>query len=320
MRITTRMQAASDRERDELKKLEGEYASRGMGRSGGYVAAVLNARTTEREAQCEAIADDLLGLVQSYATLTAESAEWVYAEVAKVVDGNARGIESAISDLAVRISAPPTTSSAFAERVSRWASRYKSRLHLRINEVAKRAELTASIAVPGPTPVQAVERRGDLLIEAADRAVIEALRVQVPQAANCYDQAVRDLTDEQRVSWRGTANELREALRETLSALAPAEEVMKQPWFKPERQPQPGINPGPTMRQRARYILRKNGAADDVTATVDATVGLIEEQYAALVRAIYDRASSPAHAPRTSDDVKKLHSLIRVALGDLLRA
>jgi hypothetical protein len=52
-------------------------------------------------------------------------------------------------------------------------------------------------------------------------------------------------------TFRGTASELREALRETLDHLAPDEDVMKAPGFKLERD-----RKAPTQKQKVRFILR----------------------------------------------------------------
>lgn len=57
----------------------------------------------------------------------------------------------------------------------------------------------------------------------------------VPTAALSYQQAIRDLADGGRVSYRGPAAELREVLREVLDHQAPDGEVMKSSDYKPEK-------------------------------------------------------------------------------------
>ena len=54
------------------------------------------------------------------------------------------------------------------------------------------------------------------------------------------------------MSYRGTANEIRETLRETLSYLAPDSEVEKQKNFKLEK----GHNK-PTQKQKVHFILKQ---------------------------------------------------------------
>ncbi|MDP2862635.1 MAG: hypothetical protein Q8N95_07575, partial [Desulfobacterales bacterium] len=53
-----------------------------------------------------------------------------------------------------------------------------------------------------------------------DTMIIQTLSQIVPSAAFSYQQALQDLYAEQRLSWRGPATDLREALRETLDYLA----------------------------------------------------------------------------------------------------
>src|SRR5690348_1675594 len=56
--------------------------------------------------------------------------------------------------------------------------------------------------------------------------IIKTLHRIVPAAATSYEQAIIDLADVRRRSYRGIAHELREVLRETLNYLAPDAEVM----------------------------------------------------------------------------------------------
>src|SRR5262249_29121066 len=64
--------------------------------------------------------------------------------------------------------------------------------------------------------------------------ILDMLKKICPSAALSYEQALRDLSDTARKSWRGTAVELREALREVLDVLAPDEDVKGQSGFKLE--------------------------------------------------------------------------------------
>jgi hypothetical protein len=78
---------------------------------------------------------------------------------------------------------------------------------------------------------------------AEDERVIQTLEGLVPSAALSYKQAIIDLADENRLSFRGPALELREALRETLDHLAPDREVTSAPGYLLEKN-----RHGPTMR------------------------------------------------------------------------
>lgn len=61
-------------------------------------------------------------------------------------------------------------------------------------------------------------------------AALEMLAIEGP--ARSYRQAALDLDGEERISWRGTVADLREALREVLDFLAPDAQVMGQPGFR----------------------------------------------------------------------------------------
>lgn len=91
-------------------------------------------------------------------------------------------------------------------------------------------------------------------ISPAERLIIETLETSIPSAAASYRQALLDLRASQRLSYRGTASELREALRETLDHLASDKDVMEQPGFVLEDK-----QTKPTMKQKAQYILAVRG-------------------------------------------------------------
>jgi hypothetical protein len=74
----------------------------------------------------------------------------------------------------------------------------------------------------------------------------------VPSAALSYKQAIHDLKDDSRVSFRSPALELRETLREILDHLAPDSEVTAEPGYAQEKD-----RIGPTMKQKVRFIMKK---------------------------------------------------------------
>src|SRR5258708_13480043 len=67
--------------------------------------------------------------------------------------------------------------------------------------------LTQGQTLPGATP------------SSVDSRIIETLTKLLPSAASAYEQALTDLGDTRRASYRGPATDLREALRETLDHL-----------------------------------------------------------------------------------------------------
>ena len=94
----------------------------------------------------------------------------------------------------------------------------------------------------------------DSALAGVDERIVETLATMVPSAARSYEQALIDLAGPDRLSWRGPATDLREALRETLDHLAPDEDVVGGPGFKLEKD-----TSGPTMKQKVRYVLSKRG-------------------------------------------------------------
>jgi Predicted pPIWI-associating nuclease len=128
-----------------------------------------------------------------------------------------------------------------------------------------------------------------------------------------YRQVHKDLADESRISWRGTANELREVLRELLEMLAPDETVMKMPWFKQEPNTQ-----GPTQAQRARYALEQRATQNHRASAAQETANLVEESVSRLVRKTYQRANNAAHTSQDKDEVKRILGYFDLLAKDLL--
>jgi hypothetical protein len=294
-----------------LRGITAQAAANGTARSGNYLSSCLHAQQEVYENHAQVVMGDLLTLFADYDTLSAEAGDWVTAKLFSHVDSLAA---AAVDEVSRRARIVNIDGKAFEERVPRWASRLKQRLDREVRYQVGEARLKSGrdIAPSRPEPVRPEQR-----MEPVDDHVLAALRDQVPDAADSYEQALRDINGPDRCSWKGPANDLREALRVTLHTLAPTEEVIAAPWYVEERQPQPGMKPGPTLRQRARYVLRKRGASDK-TATTEHTAEVVEEQYAALVTSVYDRGNRPAHAGVSPREVEKLHALVRVALSDLL--
>jgi hypothetical protein len=122
-----------------------------------------------------------------------------------------------------------------------------------------------------------------------DRQIISKLDELVPSAARSYKQAVFDLGDDNRLSFRGPALELREALREILDHLAPDSEVTAAPEYRQEKE-----GARPTTRQKVRFIMKKKGSRSSSDAPEHA-VTAFEEAVARLTRAVYERSSKEAH-------------------------
>lgn len=143
--------------------------------------------------------------------------------------------------------------------------------------------------------------------------ILTTLKAMLSDAAASYEQAILDLRGGSRVSWRSTAVELREVVRETLDHLAPDDAVMKEPNFKFEKD-----RKGPTMRQKASFVFRSRGLSESKRKTPQEAVSLVDALTAAFVRSIYERGSGSTHGAPSKGDVDKLKMYVDIALVELL--
>jgi hypothetical protein len=150
-------------------------------------------------------------------------------------------------------------------------------------------------------------------LDGVDVQILGTLQAIVPSAALSYQQALSDLKCESRLSWRGPATDLREALRETLDYLAPDEDVEGMPGYKQE----PNTN-GPTMKQKARFVLKSRGASKAVAGPAELAVDNVEESLGMFVRSVYTRSNVSTHTPTDKTEVLRVCDLVRVVLGELL--
>lgn len=145
-----------------------------------------------------------------------------------------------------------------------------------------------------------------------DDEIIKKLDALVPSASMSYKQAMLDLKDDTRVSFRGPALELREALREILDHLAPDSEVMTVPGYTQEKE-----KPGPTMKQKVRFIMKKKRSSSDAP---EQAVTAFEEAIAALTRAVYEQSSKATHVAGERQTVVQLRRYVVAIFHDILEA
>lgn len=148
---------------------------------------------------------------------------------------------------------------------------------------------------------------------AHEQSVIATLEKMLPHAALSYRQVIADLASSPRFSYRGTATELREVVRETLDHLAPDAEVMKASGFKLEKDRR-----APTMKQKARFILKARGVGDSSRAAPEQSVELLEDQIASLARSVYERGSASTHAAMMKAQVLSFKGYADAVLAELL--
>jgi Predicted pPIWI-associating nuclease len=146
-----------------------------------------------------------------------------------------------------------------------------------------------------------------------EERIIRTLSELVPSAGASYQQVIFDLNDQGRVSFRGTANELREVLREVLDRLAPDDAVASEPGFKLE-----DGQSRPTQKQKARYILKSRKISRTAMRAPEQSVSLIEELTASVTRAVYERGSVSAHLSAKREEVLRAKGYVDAVLAELL--
>jgi hypothetical protein len=147
----------------------------------------------------------------------------------------------------------------------------------------------------------------------AEQKILSDLTNRLPSAALSYRQALSDLSDAERVSFRGTAHELREAVREVLDQLAPDEKVLKAPSFKLERD-----RTKPTMKQKVRFIFKDQQRSLTESGPAENAVDAIAETIASMARSTSERGSMSAHTEQTKTEVLKVKRYVEAVLQDIL--
>jgi hypothetical protein len=163
--------------------------------------------------------------------------------------------------------------------------------------------------------IDLMKSRGNpsLVLSETERAILDTLASLLPSCAASYEQALRDISQGARVSWRGTATELRETLREVMDHFAPDEKVSTAPGFQPE-----AGQTRPTQRQKVRYILKARRSSGAAVAVAEASLEIVDGSVAALARSTYQRGSVSTHIATTSKEIRNLKRYIDALLAELL--
>lgn len=147
----------------------------------------------------------------------------------------------------------------------------------------------------------------------SEQQLITTLESLLPTAASSYRQGLLDLREARRLSYRGTASEFREALRETLDHLAPDDAVTQQHGFSFEEGQKK-----PTMKQKARFVMNSRGKNKTQREVTEKSIGVVETLTGEVVRATYDRASLATHLETTRGEVLRVKRYVDTVLFDLL--
>lgn len=148
---------------------------------------------------------------------------------------------------------------------------------------------------------------------ADESKIIDTLMGLVETAGLSYQQALRDLSDSERLTFRGPATDLRECLREVLDHLAPDSAVAKAPGFKLEEK-----QSKPTMKQKVRFILKAREVGDTSRETPEKAVETVEETIALLARSVHRLSSVSAHVVQERQTVVQLKRYVDSVLLHML--
>lgn len=146
-----------------------------------------------------------------------------------------------------------------------------------------------------------------------EHRILATLTEMLPDAASSYEQVVIDLADGARLSWRGTAVEMREVVREVLDHLAPDDAVAEDPGFGLERD-----RMAPTMRQKAAFVLRSRGLSSSSRRAPQDATAVVDELTASFVRSTYERGSASTHGAPSREEVERLKMYVDSVLMELL--
>jgi len=161
---------------------------------------------------------------------------------------------------------------------------------------------------------------GKDVLSGDEQKLLKTLASMLPTAAMSYRQALTDLGDNKRVSFRGPALELREAMREVLDHMAPDKDVMSSSGYKPEKDEHGKDRTTPTMKQKVRFILKQRaegvgkaalGTAEDTAMAIDGIVGDV-------TRSVYQLSSVATHVASERTQVMRVKRYVEAVLHDLL--
>lgn len=191
-----------------------------------------------------------------------------------------------------------------AAKVTR-AATYKTSIRILANlraPVETAIEIAAIAASPPNSKV----------LTSTETAILKTLDQLVPTTALSYEQVLQDLNDPTRISYRGTASELREVLRELLDHLAPDAEVMKTGIKLEQNQTKP------TMKQKAVFILKARGINETQRKTASDATEAVESAVGSLARSVYNRGSLSTHILTTRQEVLIFKGYAEAVLAELL--
>jgi Predicted pPIWI-associating nuclease len=189
------------------------------------------------------------------------------------------------------------------------ATSRKSTYRTRLRELRNvRGKIGSAIEVAATEKARATT----LLLTPTEAAIHRTLDKLIPSAALSYRQVLKDLAESDRASYRGTAAEVREVLREVLDHFAPDDAVL-QSGISLEK----GLT-RPTMKQKATFILKARHVGESQRKPAEDSVQAVQESVGAIARSVYTRGSLSTHVSTTRKEVLSFKGYADAVLADLL--
>jgi hypothetical protein len=151
-----------------------------------------------------------------------------------------------------------------------------------------------------------------------DQKAENGLRLLDKNLADGYKQAVLDIEDADRLSYRGPAAELREILTGVLHILAPNPKVEATEWYREARRTGARSESTPTRAERTKFILRSRVKGSAATEAGESFMNSVEERLANVVNATYKRGSAATHGGTERDELVNMLPYINALLRELL--
>ena len=146
-----------------------------------------------------------------------------------------------------------------------------------------------------------------------ENLILNTLKKLKTSAYLSYKQALLDLSDKTRVSYKGTANEMRETVREVLDYLAPDKEIIKQKNFKLEKG-----RDKPTQKQKVHFILTQRNKSKQYIRAPEKAVQIIDNLKGDFTRAVYSQSAMLVHKSPSKHEIQTLKRYLDNVLAELL--
>lgn len=285
-----------------------EYANEGIHSQGKFLRKAADLICTQFRSIEEAFEQAYIRPSEQLSSAIEGREQWLCNKMDQMATNETSRAKGVTAQVCAMFGAVPAANRPWIQRID-----YESRLiRTRLNKTIKLSVLEASPA-SAPARQETPSHRQPVRAQ-TEAKIIDALDQLLPPASASYQQVLADLDDPSRVSYRGTATELRECVRNVLDHLAPDEEVMHSPGFTFENSLDK-----PTMKQKARFILKSRDAGDAESRTAEDAASVLEQSVASLARSVYTRGSVSSHTTTALEEIRQFKLYADALLAELLQ-